>query len=116
MDSYEIIKDGSPKAVIVIGDESTEIEALAAKRVSGYFLSLTDVALPVRKCSEAKTDSPENLILIGTPESNALLSEVLRSRSPLKAGGLGSEGYFIKTVSDKYLLIAAEEGIETKPA
>src|SRR5438128_478596 len=99
---FILVEDGESRALIYAPGENQR----AGHRLAERLRDLTGAQVRLETGSAAP-EGAENLVAIGTPESNALVREAMK-QDP-RAGGLAEEGYLLKLVrsNGRRILFAA---------
>ena len=81
-------------AAIVTGERATDLERLAAKEVQRYLHRISGTVLPPAGESAWNQDPKRPMILIGTPQSSAVLAAVTaEAKIDVGKAALGDEGF-----------------------
>ena len=105
-----LVQEGQAMAVIAIGTEATPTERHAARVLAGYVQKMTGVRLRITTTASTPRNPNRALILIGRPETNALIGQLAEEGSVrLSADEPGLDGYVIQTVGN------GEQGTGTTP-
>ena len=94
-----LAKNGQPCAAIVVGEQATRTEWIAAQELAKYVKAITGAELPVT-IDPAGGRKVRNLILIGQPSTNAVIEKLGRAGDiALTAEKPGLDGFIIKSVT-----------------
>ena len=93
-----MVSSRKPAAQIVLGNDPTFIETLAAKELAKYIRLMTNVKLEtLTGNSQINSD---NLVVIGRAETNSVISELIDAgKIRMDENYPGDDGFFIRTVN-----------------
>jgi alpha-N-acetylglucosaminidase len=95
-----IVDKGKPVSVIVLGKGATYVEKYAAAEFGRYIGQMSGASLPVMDEDDVRIKKAKNLVLIGRPQTNSMVKELVESgRARLSAGYPGLDGFVVKTIS-----------------
>ncbi|MDY7010331.1 MAG: alpha-N-acetylglucosaminidase TIM-barrel domain-containing protein [Planctomycetota bacterium] len=95
-----IVKEGKSQAAIVISEEPSHLEALAASELSRYVKEITGIAIPVVTGKDEAVKKLSNLVLLGKADTNSLIEKLARAKLlKLSSAFPGSDGFVIKTIT-----------------
>ncbi|MBI3944849.1 MAG: hypothetical protein HY321_02945, partial [Armatimonadetes bacterium] len=100
---FDLVSDGLPTALIVLGNPPTRQSEIAAEEINDAIQAACGVALPVKRAGALTTAEREtaSLILMGGPGENALLTEEgARFGVQTSATDPGPQGYTIRFGAD----------------
>lgn len=105
-----VLADGRvPKAAIVISQKSGRLECKAASELARYIKDMTGASVPVLHSEDRASRACKNVILIGRPETNAEIANLVAKKLVrLSTAFPGGDGFIIKTAtagSKNYLVI-----------
>ena len=101
--SFEVAEQAGPKAVIVIGQNATEVEQFAASEFQSYIAQITGSSqeIPIINDQQAEGLLTTNEIIIGQPQTNLRLSQLCNEYGlMLDTNLLSDDGYIVKSLSD----------------
>jgi hypothetical protein len=95
-------------AAIVVGDRAADLERLAAKELQRYLYRMSGSVLPLTGESAWKQEPKRPMILLGTPQSNAVLAAVTAGAGiDASQSALGDQGFVVKTLDVQQRPVAA---------
>jgi len=105
-----LIEQGRPQGAIILADQATATEEIAARKLAEWLGEQSGVEFPILRTREMDAHSTGNFVLLGTPQNQPLLAELMIEGS----GGaadlpfLDDEGFGVETFSRdgrNYLLV-----------
>jgi len=96
---FDIVTDGKPKAVIIVGKEASWIDNHSAEQLQHYIQKMSGVTVTIAKEGTANATRWKNYILIGRAESNALVRKLVQGGMVrLSSDYPGLDGFIVKQV------------------
>ncbi|MBI2193172.1 MAG: alpha-N-acetylglucosaminidase C-terminal domain-containing protein [Planctomycetes bacterium] len=100
-----LVAHGRPSSLIVLGRKATPTEKHAADELKRYVERTSGARLPVVQDGETTTRPGQTVILIGRPETNPRILElVLQGALKLSGDYPGGDGFVIHTAGNKLVL------------
>jgi len=108
-DPLFIIQEGKSEYKIIVGEKVSQVELYAADELQSYMYKISGCRIPIKRDHELDRSEPlENLILVGSPDSNDLTKDLMKKLC-LDISSLGEEGFIIKSVNSNLILAGVDE-------